>query len=339
MDSVPGNWTTGPVPAVSTAWSFSDWIATAKVRLGINRHNYTVAPGLYAAGNPSQTSEVLVTANFKLTFDHLRKTLKSTSAWILVLDTRGVNVWCAAGKGTFSTSELVKQIKLANLDKRVSHKRVIVPQLGATGVSARQVKAESGFRVVFGPVRMKDIPQFLAQGRTASQKMRTVTFPLAERLILIPVELREGLKPALIAIAVVVILSGAGPGIFQLSNAWPRAGYALSSLLAGILAGVVITPALLPFIPFRAFAAKGLLAGLFACSVILHMLSKTGMTLSAMAALGLLCMTVSSFLAMNFTGATPFTSPSGVETEMKRFIPVQFSAAIMAGGLWIYSAF
>jgi len=42
---------------------------------------------------------------------------------------------------------------------------------------------------------------------------------------------------------------------------------------------------------------------------------------------------------MNFTGATPFTSPSGVEKEMKRFIPVQLIALVISTGLWIYSAF
>ena len=83
---------------------------------------------------------MLVTGNFKLSFDHLRKNLNGINAWILVLDTHGINVWCAAGKGTFSTKELVKRIKEVCLEKIVDHKRVIVPQLGATGVSSGQTK-------------------------------------------------------------------------------------------------------------------------------------------------------------------------------------------------------
>jgi len=125
---------TGLVPKVKTKMDKSDIKATILVRSGIGRHNYKVAPGLYCVGNPDKTSEVLITANFKLTFDHLRRELENINAWILVLDTRGVNVWCAAGKGTFSTKELVKRIKLCSLEKVVDHKRVIVPQLGATGV-------------------------------------------------------------------------------------------------------------------------------------------------------------------------------------------------------------
>jgi len=56
-------------------------------------------------------------------------------------------------------------------------------------------------------------------------------------------------------------------------------------------------------------------------------------------ALFLFSVAISSFLAMNFTGTTPFTSPSGVEKEMKRYIPAQLGALVISSGLWIYSAF
>ena len=94
----------------------------------------------------------------------LRKELDGINAWILILDTKGINVWCAAGKGTFSTQELVKRITENHLDKIVRHKRVIVPQLGATGVSAFDVKKQSRFRVIYGPVRTSDIRAFLKNG-------------------------------------------------------------------------------------------------------------------------------------------------------------------------------
>ncbi|MCK5098430.1 MAG: hypothetical protein KAR45_10030, partial [Desulfobacteraceae bacterium] len=170
----------GIVPRVRTKMDKNDIKDTILVRAGIGRNDYKVAPGLYCVGNPDKTSEVLVTANFKLTFDHLRQELNNINAWILVLDTNGVNVWCAAGKGTFSTKELVKRIRLSSLEQVVDHKRVIVPQLGATGVAARKVKKESGFRVVYGPVRAKDIPAFLKNNRKADKKMRMVTFNFIE---------------------------------------------------------------------------------------------------------------------------------------------------------------
>jgi acetyl-CoA decarbonylase/synthase complex subunit gamma len=39
---------------------------------------------------------------------------------------------------------------------------------------------------------------------------------------------------------------------------------------------------------------------------------------------------VSSFFMLNFTGSTPYTSPSGVKKEMKWALPVQ-ALSILAG--------
>ena len=143
----------GRVPVVKSSHSLSDWAGTIRARLGISRNNYIIAPGLYSIGNSGSNSPVLVTANYKLTFDILRKMLGETDAWLLVLDTRGINVWCAAGKGTFGTDEIVRRVKAVNLDRIVTHRQLILPQLGATGVSVQQVKNGCGFEVIWEPVR------------------------------------------------------------------------------------------------------------------------------------------------------------------------------------------
>jgi hypothetical protein len=329
----------GPVPRVKTALDRFDLAATVMVRCGIRRYRYTVAPGLYAVGDPDEESEVLVTANFKLTFDHLRKELDGIHAWILVLDTRGINVWCAAGKGTFATRELVRRVGVTDLAKVVRHRRLIVPQLGATGVSAKDVKQQSGFRVVYGPVRASDIPEFLSGGRKADRIMRTVTFTARERLVLTPVEIWISLKPALVTSLVLLIVSGIGPGLFSLSGAWTRGLSAISALTAGMVSGAVLTPALLPLIPVREFALKGILSGALTALFLIPFVPAFSESLSGGLALFLFTVTVSSVLAMNFTGATPFTSPSGVEKEMKRYIPVQLVGLVLCAALWIRSAF
>ncbi|MBW2338423.1 MAG: acetyl-CoA synthase subunit gamma, partial [Deltaproteobacteria bacterium] len=136
----------GPVPRIKTKLEGSDHLGTLIARLGIKRDQYKIAPGLYCVGNPDQDSPVLVTANYKLTFDTLRQELTYLDAWVLVLDTRGINVWCAAGKALFSTLEVVHRIKQTMLKKVVNHHQLVLPQLGATGVSAHQVKKESGFK-------------------------------------------------------------------------------------------------------------------------------------------------------------------------------------------------
>ncbi len=329
----------GLVPRIKTRLDKRDRISTALVRCGISRYRYTVVPGLYAVGTPDKSSEVLVTANFKLTFDHLRKQLGGLNLWILVLNTHGINVWCAAGKGTFGTQELVGRIKQVGLEKIVEHHRVIVPQLGATGVSARVVKKESGFRVVYGPIRAADIPQFLADKQKASPAMRLVTFSFLERVVLIPVELQIVLKPVLITAVILFILSGIGPGVFSFSGAWSRGVTAFAALIMGVVSGAVMTPALLPYIPVKKFGLKGILAGSVTALIMLGLMPSATASFATGLALFLFSVTISSFLAMNFTGTTPFTSPSGVEKEMKQYIPVQLISLVLSTGLWIYAAF
>jgi len=329
----------GFIPVIKPELGKDDLFSSFYVRCGINRYKYTVAPGLYAIGEPDKNCEVLVTANFKLTFDHLRKELTNINAWILVLDTKGINVWCAAGKGTFSTRELVKRIKDTSIEKVVDHKRVIVPQLGATGISARDVKKQSGFRVIYGPIRANDIPAFLKNNKKAHKKMRRVTFDLYERFILTPVEVQIVLKPALITALILFVISGFGPGIFSFSMAWERGIVSFWALAAGIFSGAFVTPVLLPFIPSREFALKGIITGSIFAILVMIIMSSAISGLAEFLAIFLFSVTISSFLAMNFTGTTPFTSPSGVEKEMKRYIPVQLVCLVISSGLWIYSAF
>ena len=328
----------GRVPAIKTRLSLKDRLGTALVRTGFGRNDYKVAPGLYASGHPDKDAPVIVTANFKLSFDHVRRELGGQNVWLLVLDTRGINVWCAAGKGTFATGELVKRIIESGLEKVVDHRRIIVPQLGATGVSSKKVRRLSGFRVIWGPVRAADIVRFIQNGLQADREMRLVTFTFVERLVLVPVEISLVLKPALWVLLALFVLSGIGPGIFSFSGAWDRGLWSALAIFLGIAAGAGAAPLLLPWLPGTTFAAKGILTGLV---LGLPAAIAAGMSQGVSGFLALMCLAaaVSSYLAMNFTGTTPFTSPSGVEKEMRRFIPIQAGMTVLGVVLWIGSAF
>jgi len=177
----------GMIPRVTTQMNREDRVGTVCARLGIGRDSYRIAPGLYGIGSPDDSSPVLVTANYKLTFDNLRGSLSSIDAWIVVLDTKSINVWCAAGKGTFSSLEVAERVKAVALDKVVTHRCLILPQLSATGVSAHQVKKRCGFEVIWGPVLARHIKAFIDRGMKATPTMRKVTFTFWERVVLIPV--------------------------------------------------------------------------------------------------------------------------------------------------------
>ena len=328
----------GPVPIVKCQLARSDVVGTIFARLGVNRNQYKIAPGLYGIGSPGSDSPVLVTANYKLTFDALRRELGSLNAWILVIDTRGINVWCAAGKALFSTQEVVKWIQQTRLNTVVEHHQIILPQLGATGVTAESVRKESGFKVIWGPVQARDIRHFITNGCQADETMRRITFTLPERLVLVPVELSHLPKPTIWVLLAIFIISGIGTGVFSIYTAWSRGLMALTAYAAGVLGGAVAAPILLPWIPGRAFALKGTLTGSVTGLLVILAFNKNLVWIDA-AALFIFTVAVSSFLAMNFTGSTPFTSPSGVEKEMRRAIPLQAALALVAVIAWVGAAF
>jgi hypothetical protein len=281
-------------------------------RWAVNRMGHRVEPDLYALGNPGKDAPVFVTANYSLSFDALRAALAGRDGYILVLDTEAINVWCAAGKGTFGTDELVERIEATGLRDVVSHRIVILPQLGAPGVAAHEVKKRSTFKVEYGPVRASDLPAYL-EHHQATPEMRRVRFTLRDRLAVIPVEIVGGLLPMVIAAVVAFFLGGWASSL---------------AVVAAILAGVVLFPILLPWLPPRDFSAKGFLLGaLVALPFVLLSLTSNAdapgwlRVIKAITPL-LVWSPVTAFLALNFTGSTTFTSRSGVQREIYAYVPV-----------------
>lgn len=311
----------------SSSWKFNDYWGAAFVRMSIGRNSYRVEPGLYQLGEPDKKSDVLVSANYKLSFDILRKNLVGMNAWILVLDTKGINVWCAAGKGTFGTDELIKQIQQSNLHEVVNHRRLIVPQLGAPGIAAFRIKESTGFNVKYGPVLAKDIKSFISASHKASESMRTVLFNFKDRLILAPVEIANSLKYLVLFILFFIIISGLNRDGYSLSLALEHGLISSMIILTAYISGAFLTPILLPWLPSRYFAAKGMVASgiMFIGLIILNVFEGHAFSLAGWL---LLSLAISSFLAMNFTGATTYTSLSGVKKEMKLFVPIQLGFTI-----------
>lgn len=307
----------GRVPRVKTRPTFRDFLGTCRARLGLDRNNYLVNPGLYAVGSPGPDAPVLVTANYKLTFDTLRYALRNRDAWLLATDTRGINIWCAGGKGTFSAESITAQIQRSGLDRIVAHRCLILPQLGANGVRIRDIRKATGFEAVLGPIRAEDLPRYLDQGE--DEAMREVTFTLKERLAVIPVELVLGWKVILSILIAAAGLSLIGPE-FSLGPILRRWALAGSATLFGVLAGTVLFPLLLPWLPTRRFSLNGAGVGLLLALALPFLLP--GTPWPALLGATVWTVTLSAWLALNFTGSTPYTSPSGVETEMRAAIPV-----------------
>ncbi len=302
--------------------------------------HYLVEPGLYALGHPDHRSPVLVTANYKMSFDQLRGALSGRDAWILVLDTKGINVWCAAGKGTFGTKELVSRIESSGLRKIVSHRELILPQLAGPGVAAHEVKKLSGFKVIYGPIRADDLPSFLDQGMKATPEMRIKTFTLWERIVLIPMELIAALKAGFILTLLLFLISFLVKRGEGWSFLFQQGFFSALAIFIAILSGAVLTPTFLPWLPGRAFSIKGMSVGMFVAFLFVAFRWNSVIPLigyfEALAWL-LVIPALSSFLAMNFTGASTFTSLSGVKKEMRWALPFQIGGGMIGVVLWIGS--
>lgn len=331
----------GAAPQVSPLLTFRDKLGGVKARWGVGRMSYKVDPGLYALGQPDETSPVLVSANYKMSFDRLRESVSGRNVWILVLDTKGINVWCAAGKGTFGTKELAERIASSGLSQIVSHRELILPQLAGPGVSAHQVRKLSGFKVHYGPVCASYLPEFLDAGLKATDLMRRKTFAWRERVVLIPMELVAALKVAACVVPGIFVIAGfVGSGEFW-SSAWRHGAFAAGAFMAAVFTGAVCFPVLLPFLPGRAFSSKGFILGAVAAVILFFLkipLASAAALLEALSWL-LLVSALTAYLAMNFTGASTFTSLSGVKREMRWAIPAEAIMALAGIVLWLWSLF
>ncbi len=333
----PGAAVPCPVPRVGWEWSSRERRGARLCRWSNRfRMRYSLPAGLYELGDPDGESPVLVTANYRLSFDLLRRAMAGRSAWILALDTSGINVWCAAGKGTFGTGELTRRVLASGLEEVVGHRRLILPQLGAPGVQAHLVQRATGFSVRYGPVRAEDLPAYLDAGARATREMRAVRFPLRDRLALAPMELAHALRPLAWLLAGTLALFGMAPQgiLFQkaLSAGMP---FALMELVA-VLAGALLFPLLLPWLPGRAFALKGWILGLVVTLPFswLEHTRASGGTVRALLALVAFPALV-SFMGYTFTGSTPFTSLSGVRRELRVALPFYILSAAASTALLV----
>lgn len=311
---------------VSAEWTAADRLNHLRCRLGAYRMSYRVTPGLYAVGEPGKSSDVFVSANYKMSFDHLRKALKGTASWILVLDTKGINVWCAAGKGTFGTNELIKRINSVSLGTVVSHGRIILPQLAGPGVAAHTVKEKTGFKVFYGPVRAGDIKAYVGGGYKATKDMRTVGFTFLDRLVLTPMEINPAMKRFPVFALAVLLVFGLSPSGISFSEAFSSGWPFLLMGLVSVFSGALFTPLFFGWIPSRAFSVKGFITGFLFTFIASGPLGISSMSPLLQAAVFILFPALSSYIAVQFTGSTVFTGLSGVKKELKYAIPVYMAA-------------
>jgi len=204
------------------------------------------------------------------------------------------------------------------------------------------VREGCGFHVFYGPVRAQDIGAFMQAGMKATADMRRITFTLSERIVLVPVDIVGNLKYAIFIAACLLLLSGVGTDLYSMDRV---AHFGIANavfVLIAALCGAVFPAILLPWLPGRAFSEKGAFAGIIPMLglVLLRSLHpEIFHNWLSFASWLLFFPAVSSFIGMNFTGSSTYTSLSGVKKEMRIALPVQIGAAVCGLVLWITGLF
>ncbi|MFQ5835809.1 MAG: HgcAB-like fusion protein, partial [bacterium] len=138
--------------------------------------------GLIKIGHPDSSSPVFLTCNYHLTVERVKRALKGIDCYLLVANSRGINVWCAATGGHFTNHDVISVLKTSGIEELVDHRNVILPQLAATGIETKTVQRKTGWKIIWGPVYAKDIPAFIESKFRKTPEMREVEFPWAKRI-------------------------------------------------------------------------------------------------------------------------------------------------------------
>lgn len=145
-----------------------------------------IEPGIYQSGTPDENSPIIVTANYLYTYIKVMRALKGIDAYVLCVDSKGINVWCAARGNNFGNKQLIEAVETTDIAKITKKKTLILPQLSAGGIASPLIKSEAPnfpFNVLFGPVWAKHLPQFLKERPARKpEKMKLAKFTASHRL-------------------------------------------------------------------------------------------------------------------------------------------------------------
>ena len=284
----------------------------------------SIEPGLYKAGNPTEDSPIIVTANYEYTYIKVMRDLKGLDAWVLCVDSNGINVWCAARGNDFGNKQLIEAVNATGIDKILKSNKLILPQLSAGGISIPQLPKTFPFKIVFGPVWSKDLKKFLQEKPTKKpDSMKLAKFTLSHRI-------RAGIThttflfrkifiiPLIVLILTLLILN-------QVNNLWW-----IGELALWIFVSNAVIALLFPLSHFtRNFIIKSIFFGITnlvlisSISWIFHN-SIIFLTLNA----GILFW-VSFFSTMSFSGYTMATNPRVIQNQYPTFRKINISLIII----------
>lgn len=147
------------------------------------RHfNFPCELGLRTVGSPDEHSPVFLSGNYTLTVHRLLKRLSPFDCYLIVANSKGSNVWCAAGMNEFNEFDIIDAINVSRINEKVLNRRIIAPPYAAPGVDAKEVRRQTGFKLVWGPTHFDDLPAYIEANYRRTSAMTLAQFGLADRL-------------------------------------------------------------------------------------------------------------------------------------------------------------
>ncbi|MFQ6614272.1 MAG: HgcAB-like fusion protein, partial [Fidelibacterota bacterium] len=202
-----------------TAFRYA-WISL--VQTALRGFPFPTKTGLVQIGHPDRKSPVFLTCNFQLTVERVKRSLTGLDCYLLVANSRGINVWCAATGGKFTNHDVISVLKTSGIETLVDHKRLILPQLAATGLEPAVIREKTGWRCLWGPVYARDIPAFIHQGYHKTREQSQVLFSGMQRL---EMAVMWAFPFSVISSAILIFF-------------WPSAVLPLAGLLWGLSLGI-----------------------------------------------------------------------------------------------------
>lgn len=247
--------------------------------------------GLMKIGDPSRDSPVVVTGNYTETVRRLKKALKGENVWLLVANSKGINVWCASGGGYLTHHDVISAVVTSGAEDKIDNHTLVLPQLGATGIERQKITKATGWATIWGPARVEDLPSFLHQDQKTTPKQRFMRFPFWERLEI----------ASMWAIPMIII----GILFFALLGGW-SVGFVVGGVVCVMVFGIF---ALLPWlkvtgsfrwVSFALFALVG-----FALGVLVLWVSG-GVSVRGFSLVGVAAVLAMGILAIDLAGTTPW---------------------------------
>lgn len=260
---------------------------------------FAIKPGLYHIGELDENAPLFVTANCYLTVFLLARRLRNKKIRLLIIDTKGINVWCSAGKGQFSANEIIEKAAKWGLLAGKGRIKMVLPKFSLSGVNLDELR-KNGIVPIIGPLYAKDVPAFLEKEKLRNQTDDVVQFGLKSR--------------AFTALPTAIQFFYYFLGAYVISM-----GYVIPGMIWIATGLAFIYPLLFPWLPGKLFAVKGLFLALLVS--ILNFLIHYG-SVKEQLPLTIFIFATSVFIALSYTGNSAVSNYTSVRKETARFLPV-----------------